>query len=284
MKKDDMMMCSSARLRCIFLVDYFVKIGYSMKGKEFKPPSAEKKMAYRHRSFRSHDAAAPSRISLRERIARWQGTTVIFVLTCIISVVSFVFWILNPESIAWSALQPARIVRGEALWTLVTHMFVHGGPLHLMVNMMVLLSLGMLCERIIGKRRFVWLYLIAGVSAGVLSVLAAWLFGSGRGVAIVGSPEEFMVGASGAIFAIAGVLMVLLPRLRFSIIFLPFFSLPAYIMVPAVLLATWIVSILAGWNIGNVAHMGGFAVGALYGAYLRMKYQRKVKLLERYFT
>lgn len=240
-------------------------------------------MVYRNHSSRLGMQRTPRR-SLKERIARWQGTTTLLVLTSIVSVVMFIVWIVQPESIAWSALQPASIVQGKALWTLVTHMFVHGGPLHLIVNMMVLLSLGVLCERLIGKQRFLWLYVLSGVGAGLLSVLAAWLWGGGRGAAVVGSPEDFMVGASGAIFAFAGVLMVLLPRLRFSIIFLPFFSLPAYIMVPAVLLVTWVLSIIAGWNIGNVAHMGGFVVGAAYGAYLRLKYRRKVRLLEKYFT
>jgi len=109
------------------------------------------------------------------------------------------------------------------------------------------------------------------------------LFGGGELAAVFGSPGEYMVGASGAIFAIAGLFVLILPKLKFTIIFLPFFSLPAYIMVPAVLIITWIVSIAAGWNIGNVAHFGGFIAGVLYGYYLRLRYRRKIEMLERYF-
>ena len=163
-------------------------------------------------------------------------------------------------------------------------MFVHGGVAHLAVNMFVLVSLGRLCERIIGRKRFFWFYILSGLFAGALSVLASGFFGSTiLGARIFGSPETFMVGASGAIFGIAGLYVILLPNLRFMIIFLPFFSLPAYIMIPTVLAGMWILSILLNFPIGNVAHFGGFLVGLLYGAYLRLKYRNKVKQIQKVF-
>jgi membrane associated rhomboid family serine protease len=223
------------------------------------------------------------RRSLIKRLYSLSAVSSILWSTVFISLIALIWWFFDPRAIVYFALQPESIAAGRELWTLVLHMFVHGGIAHLFVNMFVLFSLGGLCERLIGKRRFFAVYLIAGIFAGVLSVCAALLFGSGVGASIVGNPKDFMVGASGAIFALAGLLMVLLPRLRFSIIFLPFFSLPAYIMVPLVLAVTWIISIFAGWNIGNVAHLGGFLVGAGYGYYLRLKYQRKVRLMEQYF-
>ena len=93
----------------------------------------------------------------------------------------------------------------------------------------------------------------------------------------------FIVGASGAIFAIAGLYVMLLPRIRFSIIFLPFFSLPAYVMVPAALFIMWGLSVAFNWPIGNVAHFVGFLTGVGYGAYLRFKYKNKVERLQRFF-
>ncbi len=223
------------------------------------------------------------RRSIWQRITSLPAVGVILLVTVLISVIALIWWIFDPTAIRYFALQPSSIAAGMFPWTIILHVFVHGGILHLFVNMFVLFSLGGLCERLVGKRRFFGVYLVAGIFAGALSVAAALLFGNGIGVSIVGSPEDYMVGASGAIFALAGLLMVLLPRLRFSIIFLPFFSFPAYVMVPAVLLLTWVISIFAGWNIGNVAHFGGFLVGAGYGYYLRLKYRRKVELLERYF-
>jgi len=181
------------------------------------------------------------------------------------------------------ALYPANILQGKYVWTLITHMFMHGGFLHLFVNMFVLYSLGSLSEKIIGRNRYFWLYLLSGIFAGGLSVLLAGYFGFGFWEKVFGQPEIYMVGASGAIFAIAGLFVVLLPKIRFSIIFLPFFSLPAYIMVPLVLLLTWMASAAANLPIGNVAHFGGFLIGLLYGYYLRKKYRKKVAMIQRYF-
>jgi len=72
--------------------------------------------------------------------------------------------------------------------------------------------------------------------------------------------------------------------MTFSIIFLPFFSLPAYVMIPLVLFATWLVSAGTGFPIGNTAHFGGFLAGLSYGLYLKKKYSRKVRLLNKYIN
>jgi len=151
--------------------------------------------------------------------------------------------------------------------------------------MFVLFSLGGLCEKIIGRKRYLAFYLISGIIAGLMFVSLAFAFGNTPlGERIFASPETFAVGASGAIFAIAGLFMILTHRLRFSIIFLPFFSLPAYIMIPLVLFATWLVSSSAGFGVGNTAHLGGFLAGVFYGLYLKHKYKKKTKLIARYFS
>ncbi|PIN93328.1 hypothetical protein COU54_03445 [Candidatus Pacearchaeota archaeon CG10_big_fil_rev_8_21_14_0_10_31_24] len=221
--------------------------------------------------------------SLLQRFANLSMVWIFIVITSISSIISLFLFAFFPESVDYLALKPNNILAGKYLWTLLLHVFVHGSFLHLFVNMFVLFSLGSLTEKIIGRKRFLWMYLVAGIFAGVLSVFVTYYFGSGFFVKLFGSADDFMVGASGAIFAIAGLLMILLPRLKFSIIFLPFFAFPAYIMVPLILLLTWLISIIAGLNIGNVAHTGGFLIGAIYGYYLRRKYKRKLAVLERYF-
>jgi len=208
----------------------------------------------------------------------------IIIFTSITSIIGFFIFARSEELINLIALKPSSILQGKYLWTLFVHIFIHGGIGHLFINMFVLFSLGSLSEKIIGKKRFFWFYIISGLVAGILSVLLAGYLGTTPlGERIFGSPEIFMVGASGAIFAIAGLYVMLLPRLKFMIIFLPFFSLPAYIMVPSVLIIMWIVSAIAGWPIGNVAHFGGFLSGIAYGTYLRIKYKRKVQRLQHMF-
>lgn len=204
--------------------------------------------------------------------------------------INIIFFIIGlfiftlPEGINYLALKPSNIFQGKFLWTLITHMFMHGGIFHLLINMFVLYSLGGLNEKIIGRKRFIWFYIISGLFAGILSVLLSGFYGNTQlGARIFGSPDTFMVGASGAIFAIAGLFVILLPKIRFVIIFLPFFSLPAYIMVPLVLLMTWLATIAGNFPIGNVAHLGGFLAGLIYGLYLKTKYRKKVMVLQKMF-
>jgi len=190
----------------------------------------------------------------------------------------------NSNFLNYFALKPSNIIHGKYLFTLIVHMFAHVAFAHLFVNMFVLFSLGSLCERIVGRKRFFWFYIVSGLFAGILSVALSVAFGNTEiGAKIFGSPEIFMVGASGAIFGIAGLYAVLLPRLKFSIIFLPFWGFPGYILIPAVLFGLWILSAVFNWPIGNVAHFGGFLVGVGYGYYLRNKYRRKVAMLQRMF-
>ena len=206
----------------------------------------------------------------------------LILINVIFSLIGFVIFSLNKMD--YVALNPNNIVQGKFLWTLITHMFVHGSPFHLFINMIALYSLGSLSEKIIGRKRFIWLYLLSGIFAGLLSTILPLLYGNTFiGERIIGSPSVYMVGASGAIFAIAGLFVMLLPKLRFMIIFLPFFSLPAYVMIPAVLFITWLAAIAGNFPIGNVAHLGGFLAGIAYGYYLKKKYKRKVIMIQRMF-
>lgn len=222
--------------------------------------------------------------SIAEKIQSFSTITWLIIVTSVISIVSFVLFNISEKYTNYFALKPANILAGKYFWTVLTHIFVHGGIAHLAINMFVLFSLGSLCERIIGKKRFIWFYLFAGIFAGLVSVLLSGLFGNSEiGARIFGSPDIFMVGASGAIFAIAGLYVILLPRIKFSIIFLPFFAFPGFIMIPLVLVVMWGLSIIGNWPIGNVAHFGGFLAGIIYGLYLRQKYKRKVLKLQKIF-
>ena len=212
-------------------------------------------------------------------------TLKLILINIVFFIVAFLFLIFNESFINYIALKPSNILQGKYLWTLIIHFFMHGGIFHLLINMFVLFNLGMFMEKILGKKRFLWFYLISGIFAGLLSVFLSGYFGvSDLGARIFGSPEIFAVGASGAIFAIAGLFVVLLPKIRFAIIFFPFFSLPGYIMIPLVLVLTWIASFAGGWPIGNSAHFGGLVVGLIYGWYLRKKFPKKTQWLSREFS
>jgi len=193
-----------------------------------------------------------------------------------------------PSFLDYIALNPLNVFQGKYIWTFLTSMFMHAPAIisfHLLINMFVLFSLGGVMEKIIGRKRFLFFYLISGLIAGLLFVFLSYFFGNTDiGARIFGDPMISAVGASGAIFAIAGLFMVLTPKLKFMIIFLPFFSLPAYVMIPLVLFGTWLISSSTGFPIGNTAHFGGFLCGILYGFYLKNKYPKKTSMLSKYFS
>ena len=139
---------------------------------------------------------------------------VAFVLIMIIASVN------GNESVATLfALKPADIIMGNNLWTLFTSVFAHVWIWHLFVNMFTLFFIGKFVEKLIGKKRFLALYLISGVFAGLFWVLGWWLFGgSVIGMKIFGDPFVSGLGASGALFGLIGVLAMLTPRAKVYLI------------------------------------------------------------------
>jgi hypothetical protein len=170
------------------------------------------------------------------------------------------------------ALSVPNIFHGR-IWTLVTSMFMHANITHLLVNMISLLFIGNFVEKIIGRKRFLWFYLLAGVIAGLTFILFAFLFQTNL--------EIGAVGASGAIFALGGLLMILTPRLPVLVFFI--IPMPMWIAMIFLLGVLWMLSWVVGLPIGNTAHLGGLVAGIGYGLYLKKRYRRKVELLNRIF-
>lgn len=186
----------------------------------------------------------------------------------------FVLIMINNEAISWVALMPATILSGEKVWTFVTSMFMHAGFGHLFVNMVSLMFIGNFVEKLIGKKRFIWLYLAGGLFAGLFFVIVAMMSGSDLNV--------YAVGASGAIFALGGLLAVLTPRLPVLVFFV--IPMPMWAAIVFLMFGLWALSLSLGLPIGNVAHFGGLIVGLGYGFYLRHKFPRKAAMIEKYFS
>ncbi len=185
--------------------------------------------------------------------------------------------------VEWIALQPANIFQGKFVWTFITSMFMHAGIGHLFVNMVSLLFIGGFVEKLIGKKRYLGLYLVSGLFAGILFVVLAGFFGGSEiGSLIFGSPMAFAVGASGAIFGIGGLLAVLTPRLKVLLFFV--IPMPMWIAMIFLLGVLWVLSFSLGIPVGNTAHLGGLIVGVGYGFYLKNKYPRKAAMISRQFS
>lgn len=203
-------------------------------------------------------------------------TTILIWANVIAFILFFVFVdVVNGEKlVSWIALMPSAILAGQYLWTFVTSMFMHAGFGHLFVNMLSLMFIGNFVEKLIGKKRFIGLYFGGGLFAGLFFVLVALATSSDLNV--------YAVGASGAIFALGGLLAVLTPRLPVLVFFV--IPMPMWAAMGFLMFGLWALSSGFGLPIGNVAHLGGLIIGLGYGFYLKKKYPKKTEMIGKYFS
>jgi rhomboid protease GluP len=152
------------------------------------------------------------------------------------------------DVLVWGATVGPYTLSGQ-WWRLLSYMFLHGGLMHIAFNMWCLWDLGALCESLYGRWTFAAIYFITGIGAGIASV--GW------------NPHVFSVGASGAIFGLAGALIASFYLGEFSM--------------PRAALSGTLRSLLffAGFNlffgqvvggIDNACHIGGLITGLILGA------------------
>lgn len=214
-------------------------------------------------------------ISRRKKRFNFNATFLIILLNLICFAVFYLLIFVNSDFIKYIAIMPSNIFQGKYLWTFLTSMFMHSGFFHLFANMFSLMFLGNFTERLLGKKRFVLIYLASGIFAGILFVLSSLILPSDF--------NTYAVGASGALFGLVGILMLLTPNLPVYIMFIPIPIKMKY-AAPGILILLWLISIAGNVPIGNMAHFGGFILGIIYGLYLRRKYKNKAKYIRKYFS
>jgi rhomboid protease GluP len=147
------------------------------------------------------------------------------------------------------AMEPWAIRHGGQYWRMLTSLFLHFGPLHLLFNLYALFVIGPGLERLIGSVRFAILYLLSGLgsSAGVL--ILKWS----------DSRLEQLVGASGCVMGIVGVWAGYLVRHRHE----PFAA--RRLKNIAVIVAIQTAFDLSTPQISMAAHLSGLATGVALG-------------------
>lgn len=166
---------------------------------------------------------------------------------------------------------PAELYRVPAPATLITSMFLHGGLLHLLGNMLYLWIFGNNIEDSMGHGRFVLFYLLCGVGAAFAQALP--------------NPDTQipMIGASGAISGVLGAYLLLFPHAR-VLVAIPFGFYLHTVYLPAMLvLGAWFaIQVFSSLNMnpaeGGVAwyaHLGGFVAGVVLIPFFR---HRNVRL------
>lgn len=208
-------------------------------------------------------------------LGNFSVNTILILINVLCFFLFFTFLWIDEFFINYIALKPANVLQGQYLWTFLTSMFMHGGFFHLFANMISLFFVGGLVERILGPKRYAYFYLGAGIFAGVFFVLSSLLF--------TADYYAFAVGASGALFGVVGLLMLLTPDLPVFVMFIPIPIKMKY-AAPGILIVLWLISIAGDIPIGNTAHLGGLLFGLIFGIYLKKKYKRKTQYIKRVFS
>jgi len=157
----------------------------------------------------------------------------------------------------------ADVLEGRELYSLVTALFVHANILHLIMNLLVLLLLGVPLEQKIGARNFAILFFAAGIGAGLIKLLLVAPFGETSSILnSILNPNSTGIGASGAIFGVLGAFVALFPKEK--------------VIFPLIIIRPWPVFIIAmiygGFEtfmvlggvqdgIGHLTHFNGLIVG-----------------------
>lgn len=161
-----------------------------------------------------------------------------------INVIVFIGQQLFPEVSEKLIMDPFLISNGE-YWRLITPIFIHLGVLHIFMNSYILYSLGPNVEEAFGSVRFALMYLATGFLATAASFALP--------------PETRSLGASGAVFGMAGVLFVYLYRRRMSAF------VAQYLRSVMVFIGLNLVFGFVFPGIDNVAHIGGLIGGVILG-------------------
>ena len=168
--------------------------------------------------------------------------------------------ILSPTTdqlLHWGANNAERVVYYGEWYRIITAMFVHVGIVHLATNMWCLWNLGLLGEPLIGPIGVFAAYLLSGAAGNLLSI----------GFNLYEKSDTVGAGASGAVFGIAGVLIVLLKSPRLPIPPKELSGLRRYVIYFAAInfvIGFGSMAVGSVVHIDNWAHLGGFLGGILF--------------------
>ena len=140
-------------------------------------------------------------------------------------------------------------------WTIVSAMFVHDGIYHILFNMIALYFYGMYVLALVGEARFFLVYFIGGLIGNALFLLLTGY-------------NDVAVGASGAIFALGGLLVMLVPRLKVMIFPIP---IPMDLWIAIIIFALISLSPGVAWQ----AHAGGLITGLAAGYIFKLQARRR---------
>ena len=152
------------------------------------------------------------------------------------------------------------------LLTLISAMFMHGGPMHLLMNMLILILMGVPFEDRIGSRAFLRIYFISGIIGSLVTGSISVLNETGL--------ETINIGASGAVFGIMGGFALLYPRDEIPMLLGPIFMHRVPVLLATLVfigMETLYVGLGTEDGIGHGTHMASFIAGVFLAPYFTSK-------------
>lgn len=185
----------------------------------------------------------------------------------------FYSWGVIPASLVHNLQVPEEIYRVPPMATLITSMFMHGGFMHLIGNMLYMWIFADNIEDELGKTKFIIFYILSGIAAALTQVYM--------------NTESTvpMVGASGAIGGVLGAYIVNHPRAK-VLVLIPLGFFTQIIKVPAIfVLGIWFIlqfvssafSSSSGGGVAYGAHIGGFIFGAIAILFFNRGVKRSIR-------
>lgn len=186
------------------------------------------------------------------RNPRSVNMTPVWVLIAV-NILIFIATTFRPAAL--DVLSVSRVTISSQPWTIVSSMFAHANWSHILFNMLALYFYGMYALALVGEARFFIVYFVGGLVGNGLFLLLA-------------GPYASAVGASGAIFALGGLLVVLAPRLKVMIIPIP---VPIDLWIAIIILALLSLAPGVAWE----AHAGGLITGIAAGYIFKQMARRR---------
>ena len=185
---------------------------------------------------------------------------VIIIANLFIYVVIFMLSIVSPmlrDRLFLSLALPMPQYIAAQPWSILTSMFLHTRFWHIFANMITLYFFGSAFHSLVGDKRFLIVYFTGGIVGNLFMLLLAGI-----------APYTVALGASGAVFALAGGLVILRPRMSVMIFPIPL-PIPLWIAVIGGFLVLSFMPSVA-WQ----AHLGGLIVGLIAGYFIRERRRR----------
>ena len=165
----------------------------------------------------------------------------------------------NLSLLYWLAIPGDIYLAISHVWTLVTYMLIHEGLMHILFNMLWLYWIGSIFVEYAGGKRLVGVYLLGGLSGGLLYLIVAFL-------APLYFYNTFLLGASAGVMAVVIATAVLLPDYTINLLFFGPVRLKYVALASFILTSVLDISQNTG---GKIAHIGG----ALFGVFFMLQYK-----------